>query len=91
MANVPNEISPRDTVSGFDEVGVGDGAEGLADVRGVCYIAVGREEDSTEAGGVGSVAEVGVGRLGCAEVGLAERWREKGVRSGVGRVYEVIG
>ena len=89
MADIPNEISPRNAVSGFDKVRVGDGAEGLADVGGVGYVAVGREEDGTEAGGVGSVAEVGVSRLGCAEVGLAEPWRGKSVRSGVGRAYEV--
>lgn len=53
---------------------MGDGTEGLADVGGVGYVAVGREEDGTESGGVGSVAEVGVCCLGCAGVGLDERW-----------------
>ena len=90
VADVPDEISPRDTVSGFDQVGVGDGAKRLANVGGVGYVAVGREEDGTEAGGVGSVAEVGVCCLGCADVGLAERWRGKSVRRWVGRVGRAL-
>ena len=71
MPDVSNEICPGDAVRGLDEPGVGDRAEGLADVGGVGYVAVGAEEDGAEAGGIGGVAEVGVGGVGGAVGG----WR----------------
>lgn len=45
MADVADQIGPRDAVGGFDEVRVCDGAEGFANVGGVGYVAVGGEED----------------------------------------------
>ena len=56
MAHVPDQIGPGDTVGGFDEPRVGDGAEGFADVGRVGDVAVGGEEDGTEAVCVGCVA-----------------------------------
>lgn len=67
VANVTNEIGPGNAVGGSYEIGMGDGAERLADVGGVGYVAVGGEENGAETGGVGGVAEVGVCCLGCAE------------------------
>lgn len=61
VGDVPEDICPGDAVCCADPVGVGDGAEGLAYVGGVGYVAVGGEEDGAEAGGVGCVADVGVG------------------------------
>ena len=69
MPDVADKKGPGDAVGGFDEPGVGDGAEGFADVGGVGYVAVGGEEDGAEARGVGCVAEVGV----CGFFG-AGRW-----------------
>ena len=71
MPNVSYEIRPGDAVRGFDEPGVGDWSEGLADIGGVGYVAVGAEENGAEAGGIGGVAEVGVGGVGGAVGG----WR----------------
>ena len=41
-----------------------DGAEGLPNIGGIGYIAVGGEKDGTGTGGVGCVADVGIGGYG---------------------------
>lgn len=68
VADVAKDVSPRDTVGAADQPRVRNGPEGLADVRGVGHVAVRGHEDGTEAGGVGGVADVGVGRGGSAVV-----------------------
>lgn len=60
VADVADEVGPGDAVGGADEPGVGDGAEGFANVGGVGDVAVGAEEDGAGAGKVGGVAEGGV-------------------------------
>lgn len=72
VPDVADQIRPGDAVGGFDEPGVSDGAEGLADVGGVGDVAVGGEEDGAEAGGVGGVADVAVGGGGGAGGGGLE-------------------
>ena len=66
MPDITDQIGPGDAVGGFDEPGVGDWSEGLADVGGVGYVAVGGEEDCTEAGSVGCVPKVCVCCFTCA-------------------------
>lgn len=61
VPHVADQVGPGDAVGGFDEPGVGDGAEGLANVGRVGDVAVGGEKDGAQTGGVGGVAEVGVG------------------------------
>ena len=68
VGDVADEVGPGDGVGGSDEAWVGDGAEGFADVGGVGNVAVGAEEDGAEAGGVGCVADVGVGGFVCSGV-----------------------
>lgn len=60
VPHVADQVGPRDAIGGLDEPGVGDGAEGLANVRGVGDVAVGGEKDGAQASGVGGVAEIGV-------------------------------
>lgn len=50
VADVADEVGPGDAVGAFDEPGVGDGAEGFADVGCVGYVSVGAEEDGAGAG-----------------------------------------
>lgn len=59
VADVAEDVRPRDAVGAAHQPGVGDGPEGLANVGGIGDVAVGREEDGTEAGSVGGVADVG--------------------------------
>lgn len=66
MADITDQVCPGDAVGRSDEPGVGDGPEGLADVGGVGYVAVGGEEDCAEARGVGCIAKVGVCGFFCA-------------------------
>ena len=56
MADVAEEVGPGDGIGGAHEVGVCDGAEGLADFRGVGDVAVGGEEEGADAVCVGGVA-----------------------------------
>ena len=60
MADIADQIGPGDAVGAFDEPGVCDGPEGLANVGRVGYVAVCAEEDGSDASGVGGIAEVGV-------------------------------
>lgn len=68
VADVAEDVSPRNTVGTADEPRVRNGAEGLANVGGVGHVAVGGQEDGAEAGGVGGVTDVGVGRRWSAVV-----------------------
>lgn len=60
MTDVADQVGPGDAVGAFDEPGVCDGPEGLADVGRVGDVAVSAEEDGSDASRVGGVAEVGV-------------------------------
>lgn len=64
IGDIAGEIEPGDTVGGADPVGVGNGAEGFADVRGVRDVAVGGAKDCAEAVCVGGVTDVGIGGVG---------------------------
>lgn len=66
VRDVAGQVGPRDAVGGAHEVGVRDGAEGLAYVGGVGYVALGGEEGGADAGCVGGVADVGFGGFGGA-------------------------
>lgn len=68
VRNIAGQVEPGDSVGALDEVGMGDGAEGLADVGGVGYVAVGGEHDGADAGCVGGIAEGGIGCVLCSEV-----------------------
>lgn len=61
VGDIAEEIGPGDAVGGANEVGVCDGAEGLAYVGGVGDVAVGGEEDGADAVDVPGVAVGGVG------------------------------
>ena len=60
MADIADQVGPGDAVGAFDEPRVRDRPEGLADVGCVGDVAVGTEEDCSDAGRVGGVTEVGV-------------------------------
>ena len=66
VGDVTNEVCPGDAVGGSDEPRVGYGAERFADVGGVGDVAVGAQEDGTESGCIGCVADVGVCGLVCS-------------------------
>ncbi len=71
MGDVTCYVGPGDAVGGFDEFGVGDGAEGFPYVGCVGDVALGGEEGGADAGCVGSVADVAFCCLGGAvESGL---------------------
>lgn len=62
VADVAQDVRPRDAIGTTNEPGVRNGAEGLPNVGGVGDVAVGGEENSAEAGGIGGVTDVGLGR-----------------------------
>ena len=62
VADVAQDVSPGDAIGTPHHPRVGDGAEGLADVRCVGDVAVSREKNGSEAGGVCCVTDVGLGR-----------------------------
>lgn len=61
VGDIAEEIGPGDAVGGAHEVGVCDGAEGLAYVGGVGDVAVRGEEDGADAVDVSGVPVGGVG------------------------------
>jgi hypothetical protein len=61
VGDIAEQIGPGDAVGGAHEVGVCDGAEGLAYVGGVGDIAVGGQEDGANAVDVTGVSVRGVG------------------------------
>lgn len=69
VCDIAREVQPRDSVCSAYEPWVGDWPKRLADVGGVCDVAVGGEEDRAEAAGVCGVPDVGVcgvrGSEGC--------------------------
>ena len=94
MPDVADEIRPADAVGGFDEPGVSDGPEGLADVGGVGDVAVGAEEDGAQAGGIGCVADVGVGGFAGAGdgegTGEEEIGKSEDLRPVIERFHEAV-
>lgn len=68
VRDIANQIGPTDAVSALDQPRVRDGAERLANVGRVGYVAVGGEQDCADAGCVGGVTDVGFGRLGGAAI-----------------------
>jgi hypothetical protein len=73
VQDIAGEVGPGDGVGGADEDGVGDGAEGLADLGAVGDVAVGGEEDGADAVEVGEVAVGGFGGSDGAGGGSADR------------------
>lgn len=74
MTDIANQVGPGYAVGAFDEPGVCDGPEGLADVGRVGDVAVSTEEDGSDAGRVGGVAKVrvrGFFRTGFVRVSLS--------------------
>jgi hypothetical protein len=60
VRDIAAQVQPGDAVGCAYGDWVRDGPEGLANVRGVCDIAMRRGEDGAEARGVGGVADIGV-------------------------------
>ena len=69
VSDIAGKVGPGDGISASDEIRVSDGPEGFANVGGVGDVAVCAEEYGAEAGGVGSIANVGVGGLIRAVIG----------------------
>ena len=63
VADVADEVRPRNAVRASDQPRVRDRPEGLAHIRGVGDVAVRAQEDGSETACVCRVADVGLGGL----------------------------
>lgn len=57
VTDIADQICPRYTICSFDKPWMGDWAKGLPDVGGIGNIPVGAEQNGSDPGGVGCVAE----------------------------------
>lgn len=68
VGDIASQVQPRDTICALDKIWVGDWSKGLADIRGVGDIAMGREHDGANASCVGCIAEGGISGILCSVV-----------------------